>query len=259
MIQTHRHIPNGGRVYYLGRSQPPLLPHMIKAYLDFTSDKAYVMTTLDDLETEYKFFEEFHSITVKGQTLFRYIDDSSGPRPESYKEDYFTAEYFENEDDKEEFYSEMKAGAESGMDFTSRWFITASGTNDGLLHDIKARSIVPVELNAIMYQNALIIVEIADYTGDSTKAELYRTKAKNLLSAIEAVLWDDIVGAWLDYDIINQKKRNYFSGSNLTPLYFKAYSPDKEAHITAKVLKYIASHSLDDYPGGVPNTLAVSV
>lgn len=257
MIQNHGHIPNGGRVYYLGRSQPPLLTQFIKSYLDFTGDKTFAFASLPDLETEYLFFEEHHTVIIKGNTVFRYIDDSSGPRPESYKEDYFTAEFFDNEDDKEDFYSEMKAGAESGMDFTSRWFISKSGKNDGLLHDIKTRSIIPVELNAIIYRNALIIAELFEMAGNQAKADKYRSKAKQLLASIETILWNDEVGSWLDYDMINQKSRNYFSASNLSPLWLKAYSPEKEADITRKVLNYIKWVELDDYPGGVPNTLQV--
>lgn len=228
---------------------------MVKSYLEFTNDKELAIETLVELEEEYLFFEELHTIAVGSHTLFRYKDDSDGPRPESYREDYLTGEYFTTEDDKENFYSEMKAAAESGMDFTGRWFILPNGTNQGVLHDIKTRSIIPVELNAIIYQNALIIAELSNLAGDTVKAQEYNDRAKKILNAIEAVLWDESVGSWLDYDMINKKRRNFFSASNLSPLWLKAYNPEKEAAVTAKVLKYIANEGVDDYPGGVPNTL----
>jgi alpha,alpha-trehalase len=40
------------------------------------------------------------------------------------------ASIFKTDDEKEAFYSELKAGAESGWDFSSRWFVN-NGTNKG--------------------------------------------------------------------------------------------------------------------------------
>lgn len=104
---------------------------MVKSYLDFTNDTEYAIDCIDDLAKEFIFFEKHHTVTVNEHTLFRYIESSSGPRPESYREDYTHAQAFETEEEKEDFYSEIKAGAESGMDFTARWFIAEDGTNKG--------------------------------------------------------------------------------------------------------------------------------
>ena len=104
---------------------------MVKSYLDFTDDKKYAIDCIDDLEREFIFFEDHHTVTVKGHKLFRYIESSSGPRPESYREDYTNAQNFETDEEKEDFYSEIKAAAESGMDFTARWFIAEDGSNKG--------------------------------------------------------------------------------------------------------------------------------
>lgn len=48
----------------------------------------------------------------------------------SCSEDYRHAEQLPTEEEKEDFYINIKSAAESGWDFSSRWFI-ASGTNDG--------------------------------------------------------------------------------------------------------------------------------
>lgn len=181
MLSRYGHIPNGGRVYYLGRSQPPLLPLMIKSYFDFTNDQEFVLNSIDDLEKEFQFFMDRHLIEVNGLKLFRYIDNSFGPRPESYREDYESASVFSTDQEKEEFYSEIKAGAESGMDFTARWFIGADGTNKGKLTDIKTRSIIPVELNAIMYRNAILLSEFCAMKGDNVKVQYYQERAVEIL------------------------------------------------------------------------------
>ena len=69
------------------------------------------------------------------------------------------------------------------------------------------------------------------------------------------MLWDEETGAWLDYDLINNKHRPYFVPTNLSPLWMRCYDPTKLTHITEKVLDYINNTKLDDYPGGVPTTM----
>jgi alpha,alpha-trehalase len=47
-----------------------------------------------------------------------------------HREDIMSAQTFKTDNDKENYYSELKAAAESGWDFSSRWFIL-NGTNKG--------------------------------------------------------------------------------------------------------------------------------
>ncbi|XP_063697240.1 trehalase-like isoform X2 [Culicoides brevitarsis] len=253
IVQRYGFIPNGGRIYYSARSQPPLLAAMIKTYVEATGDTEFAKESVDDLEHEFNFWLNNHAVVVNGYTLAVYGDKSTGPRPESYREDVETGHDLPDDAAKEEYYSELKAGAESGMDFSSRWFIK-DGTNKGTLRDLKTRSIVPVDLNAILYENALIISEFYALSGDVNKARNYKEKADELLTAINKVLWHDDVGMWLDYDMLNDKRRDYFCASNLWPLWSKAYNKADEPKIVQKVLAYIEKNGLDEYPGGVPNT-----
>lgn len=48
-----------------------------------------------------------------------------------HREDIQSAQTFKSDSDKENYYSELKAAAESGWDFSSRWFIL-NGTNKGM-------------------------------------------------------------------------------------------------------------------------------
>lgn len=174
-------IPNGGRVYYHGRSQPPLLTGMVKSYVDFTNDDLFAINALDALEHEFEYFVNNHSVQVKGHNLAVYRDSSTGPRPESYSEDVETGENFDTEEAREDHYSELKSAAESGMDFSSRWFINENGTNVGNLTHLKTRSIVPVDLNAYLYWNAKLIAEFHSKAGNIEKVTEYENKAAKLL------------------------------------------------------------------------------
>lgn len=181
IVQRFGFIPNGGRVYYSGRSQPPLLTAMVKSYVDFKKDYSFALEALDMLEHEFEYWMNNHTVQAKGYDVAIYKDSSTGPRPESYREDIITSGAFSTDEDKEHHYSELKAGAESGMDFSSRWFINENGTSDGDLTDLKTRSIVPVELNAILYWNAKIIAEFHDKAGNKAKFAEYELKAAKIL------------------------------------------------------------------------------
>ena len=89
IVDTYGFIPNGGRIYYAMRSQPPLLIPMVKSYLDVSQDKQFLKDNINTLEKEFNFWLTNRTVQVekdgKHYTLARYKDESSGPRPESYR------------------------------------------------------------------------------------------------------------------------------------------------------------------------------
>lgn len=82
-------IPNGGRIYYTMRSHPPLLIPMVDEYLKITRDDVWLRENLWLLEKEFDFWMTNRTVNVEkdgtNYTLARYYEESSGPRPESYK------------------------------------------------------------------------------------------------------------------------------------------------------------------------------
>jgi alpha,alpha-trehalase len=50
LVQKYGFIPNGGRVYYLGRSQPPMLIGMLYEYYDKTHDIEFLAKNIDVME-----------------------------------------------------------------------------------------------------------------------------------------------------------------------------------------------------------------
>lgn len=222
---------------------------MIKSYIDSTHDLDLAIESVSLLEKEFNYFMTQKSVTINGHRLARYKDASNGPRPESYREDILIGTTFETDVERENFYSEVKAGGESGMDFTSRWFINEKGENIGTLRDLKTRSIIPVELNAILYWNAKIISEFYGYAKNVPKQKEFEMKANEILNAVNEVLWNDDLGIWTDYDLINNRSRPYFSPTNLSPLWTKCFNVTKRQYIADKVIAYITKLRLDDYPG----------
>jgi len=134
IVNEYGFIPNGGRVYYLGRSQPPLLAPMMETYYQETQDLQFIKDNIATLERELDFWLTNHTVEVekdgKMYELAVYGEKTSGPRPESFREDFETAHVFHTEEERQEYYMELKSAAESGWDFSTRWFIL-DGTNQG--------------------------------------------------------------------------------------------------------------------------------
>lgn len=88
VINRYGFIPNGGRIYYLIRSQAPMLSSMVKAYVDMTNDTDFIIEALPFLEIEFSFFQNNRVKNVNGYELFAYgpEDVLNAPRPESYYE-----------------------------------------------------------------------------------------------------------------------------------------------------------------------------
>lgn len=114
---------------------------------------------------------------------------------------------FETDDEKEEFYFHMKAGAETGWDYSTRWMIDAKGNNHGGLREIKTNYIVPVDLNSLMFMNYANLAEFHSLLGDPIMAEKYMAKADEMQAAIKAVLWCEEDRMWYDFDLINNASR----------------------------------------------------
>ncbi|CAG2066319.1 unnamed protein product [Timema podura] len=258
LVKTFGLVPNGGRLYYVGRSQPPMLIPMINDYYQFTRDIYLIKNNIWVLEKEFSFWMTNRSVQIlkdgKSYNLLRFNDETCGPRPESYREDYVAADGFKTEKEKNDYYKEIKAAAESGRDFTSRWYVRHSG-NKGSLIDTKTRQIIPVDLNAIIEWNARLLAEFFTLLNQPSKASYYATISQDFKIAIEKILWHDDLGTWLDYDFVNHKRRNYFYPSNLAPLWSTSYETGKADYYADKVVNYLTDNvSIHKYPGGVPSS-----
>jgi alpha,alpha-trehalase len=128
-------VPNGGRIYYAlpGRSQPPLLSSMVEEIYLATNNVTILAESYNSLLREYSFWMEQGpyghavSISANGQSysLNRYVTDQVTPRPESYAEDLHTAAaagFNATDPGALLLFSQIAAAAESGWDFSARWF-----------------------------------------------------------------------------------------------------------------------------------------
>ncbi|XP_076293624.1 trehalase isoform X2 [Lasioglossum baleicum] len=258
MVEKYGFIPNGGRIYYLMRSQPPLLHLMVSRYLDFTGDYAYLRSIISTLEEEFAFWQNERMVSVnkngKIYKMAHYMVRSNGPRPESYKEDYEIAQKLPQKS-REFFYNNIKAGAESGWDFSNRWFNGNTAGGKLSLMNISTEYIIPVDLNAILQQNARLLGQFHRSLGNLRKAASYEKLAVQIQQAIDNVLWNQAAGIWLDYNLKTNQPRNTFYPTNLAPLYTMSYNPVHRREYALSAVKYLQSQGIDRFLGGTPSSL----
>ncbi|ELQ73846.1 Neutral trehalase [Trachipleistophora hominis] len=251
IIDTLGYIPNGTRKYYMYRSQPPFFPLMLLKLLDLNDGEYNDLILGKGLEMalkEYDFFDKYRSVLVKGRDgklhkLNYFHVTTDFPRPESLSEDMHT--YLSQQKLSErEVYSNLKSGAESGWDFSSRWFKDESD-----ISTINAYNQIPVDLNAILFRDEQIISTLLKRAGKHDEARKFGDLSLRRMEAINQVLWNKDVNSWNDYDTENNKfvaRRFYFS--NVFPLIMGVEPP------TGNIYNVLQAYQreLFSYIGGVP-------
>lgn len=264
LVEKLGYVPNGNRIYYLGRSQPPLLAAMVASYFAETEDLGWLEQHIGTVEKELQYWLDNKKLTVemngKKYQLLHYLSDTTykGPRPESYFEDYAHARDLPNEEKREKFYMEIKSAAESGWDFSSRWFVTAGDHIIGNITDVHATWIIPVDLNAIFAGALEHVGNFRSRLKDRRMAQKWWSLAKYWRTAIQRVLWDEADGVWYDYDSMAQTKRRHFYPSCATPLWTRALEDYDAPRHASLLVRYLLSSGALDFPGGIPSSILSS-
>ncbi|HWK05513.1 MAG TPA: alpha,alpha-trehalase TreF [Puia sp.] len=256
LIETYGHIPNGNRTYYLGRSQPPFFSVMVELLAEVKGDSIY-QEFLPAMEKEYQFWMDGSDklkpgqayrrvVKLKGGALLnRYWDDALVPRQESWREDFLTAQ--KSGRDKLEMYQHLRAGAESGIDFSSRWF--ADGKN---LVTIRTTDMIPVDLNSLLYHLEVSISKAKLMNKDDTAAMEYRRKAIKRGELIDKYCWNKGRTYYTDYNFRTQKQSNHINPAGMYPFCFVNEHPDYMSFLGRQVAAVIREKLLK--PGGVVTT-----
>ena len=255
LIDRVGHIPNGNRSYFLGRSQPPTFCCMLQL-LEREQDFDAVRPFLPQLEQEYRYWmsrdpadyadtpmADRHTVLLgENLVLNRYWDDHNGPREESFVED---VEVFERTPAAQqgEFYRNIRAGAESGWDFSSRWLEA-----DGGLESICTTELIPVDLNCLLFN---VESQLARWLGilEAPRAADYTRAAESRRTALERLCWNAESGWWFDYDWTQGKQRTNWTLAGAFPIFCGVADPAQSSAMARNV---------DDSflrPGGVVTTL----
>lgn len=254
LIDTLGFIPNGNRDYYNTRSQPPFYTLMVTALAK--NDTALRNSYLPYIEKEYEYWMQgSENLTVnntavlrvfktKNGLLNRYFDTGNTPRQESYKEDYELAQQFKSVKEQENLYSNMRSGAASGWDFSSRWY---AKEND--FSSTNTTQIAPVDLNCLLFYVEKTLATIYESKGNLTKAKHYQKRATERKTNIQELFYNTDVKFFTDVNIHNQQSTTQYTLAAVYPLFFKVATPTQASEVKNRIMTQFL------YPGGLVTTL----
>jgi alpha,alpha-trehalase len=252
LIARYGHMPNGNRSYYLSRSQPPFFASMIEL-LAARDGNRVLQRYLPELQSEYDYWMDgaeglaagsAHRHVARladGTLLNRYWDDRNTPRDESWSQDVATAR--QSNRAAGQVYRDLRAGAESGWDFSSRWL--APG---GRLATIHTTEIAPVDLNCLMQHMEQVLAKAYGAAGNRAKADLYARRARIRAADIRRLFWNEQAGLYADYLWKAGHRGAVFTAATVYPLYFGIATPAQAHAIAAALRKNFLK------PGGLATT-----
>jgi alpha,alpha-trehalase len=244
MIRKFGFIPTANRTYFLSRSQPPFFSQMVKLLARHRGRTRTLVEYLPYMLLEYRFWMKGRRTLARtehkslarivempnGLLLNRYYDNKATPRPESLHEDMTTAvEAADRESDR--LYLHLRAGAESGWDFSSRWF-----TNANDIRTIHTADIIPADLNSLLYMLEETIAETYRLLRQPLLARKFQAAAQQRLKGINDFCWSDEEGFFVDYNFHHGQPTDRLTLAGVFPLYAKA-ATSKQAAAVAKRLE----------------------
>lgn len=252
LIDRYGHIPNANRSYYLSRSEPPFFSLMVELVAQNEGEKIYT-DYLPALEKEHEYWMSGAEHLKKGEAyrravrlpngavLNRFWDDQAIPRDEAYLEDLETVA--KSPHLATDIYRNLRAACESGWDFSSRWL-----TEDKNLSTIQTTALLPIDLNTLLFHLEQTLAKANHLAGHTARAESFEQLATRRRTAIQAVLWDETQGFFVDYNWQQSQANRRITAATLYPLFLKLATP-LQAHQVADNVKRILLK-----PGGIVTT-----
>ena len=258
MLRKFGLIPTANRTYLISRSQPPFFSHMEKILAKHRGRTRTYAEYLPSLLAEYRFWMKGRRLAndhpdhaayarvvrmPNGTMLNRYYDNKTTPRPESRREDLETAEHAKSAD-KSRIFLDLRAGAESGWDFSSRWF-----REPNTIESIHTTDMAAVDLNCLLYQLEQTISEAYVLIKQPVLAKRFRQAAERRADAIRRYCWNGNEQFFVDYNFRQGIASEQITLAGVFPLYAKIATSEQAAAIAARIERDFLK------PGGLVTSL----
>jgi len=256
-IEHYGTVLNANRTYYLTRSQPPFLTEMVLGVYARTHDRAWLARAVPAIEAYHRYWTTGPHLTASG--LSRYFDAGSGPAPEVlasnrdaagrthydrvkafYRShaitDYDLTRFYDAATDRltELFFVGDRSMRESGFDPSNRF-----GPFNVAVIDM-----IPVCLNSLLYQMERDAATIEGILGDRAAVRTWEARATARKARIQALLWDEASGLYLDHDTTTKQRRRYPFLTTFWPLWVGIADADQAR-------KVVGNLGLFERPGGL--------
>lgn len=190
-------IPNGSQMYYLSRSQPPLLTSFIfDCYQAFNMGDAWLKEKMAVAQTEY-------------ETVWM------GTRKPNARQVYRgLSRYYDFN------YLHDIAETESGWDMTPRF-------------NRHALNYLPCDLNALLYKYETDFARTARILKNEKEAKKWDEAAKNRKRTMNELMWDQGRGLFYDYNYVKERRGNVSS----LAAYYAMWAGMVDGHQAAALVK----------------------
>lgn len=244
LLRTLGFIPNATRRYMLSRSQPPLFFRMV-ALMHADDPAAGFAQYLDALMAEHAFWMAGADRLAPGQAhrrvlrlrdgalLNRYWDERCTPREESWREDVLTSEAARGRLPTD-VWRDLRAGAESGWDFSGRWCADATD-----MATIETTAIAPVDLNALLAGLEDAIAQGAARAGDSATAEAFTARTDTRRALLQTRFWHADAGRFSDVHREHPDTPRPLTAAALVPLYLGLATEPQAAAMATQVQQHL--------------------
>jgi alpha,alpha-trehalase len=137
-------------------------------------------------------------------------------------------------------YRDLRAGAESGWDFSSRWL--ADGKTLGT---IRTTDIAPVDLNSLLYKLERTIARACKAARRPDCEKKMQRNAQVRKTAVINLMWDDKSGAFFDYDWRKKQRLKQLTAATVYPLFTDLVNDQRAPRIAGVIRQsLLLSHGL---------------
>ena len=209
LIETYGYMPNGNRIYYLNRSQPPFLFLMVRDIFQQERDEEWLKKAYKSLEIEYSFWQN-HRVAPNGLNVYGNSQKIKEQDLLVLNKEYVartgvpTADTVE---DMTEYAHAMLAFSESGWDCTSRFELEGHHYN-------------PVDLNSLLYGFERYMQEISGVLANG-KEVLWKERADLRKKKMDEYLWNSDKQLYMDWNFCEGHFSPILSAASLYPLFFQ--------------------------------------
>ncbi|VDK51757.1 unnamed protein product [Cylicostephanus goldi] len=239
---------------------------MVYEYYEVTKDKDFITKMIPILEKELNFWNTNRMTTVEinGEThaVYQYNSRSNMPRPEAYTQDLKKALKVHY---KAEYWQGLASAAESGWDFSTRWF-----SDRKLIYAVETKNVLPVDLNAFMCWNFDILTYLYERIDDPVKSEFYRERRAKFRKTVHKVFYNQTAGSWFDFNTRTGLHNQAFYPSIAVPLFTGCYNTlnqgkserlftlMKVESLCRPIFVRFQHIGVFEYPGGIPTSMVTS-
>ena len=230
-IRRFGFVPNGQRSYYLSRSQAPFSSLIVRRVTEESLREFQIAGQKEKILFLKKWVREkalpllareLNDFWMNPQTRFHeqtglhhHWDDLNIKRPERHSSD--------NEAGLGKSYRDVRAVAESGLDFTNT-FSGESGKNE-------ITSIASVLLNTMVYNYMKDLVWLAEFVSDLDSQKKFSRMVAIKKAAINQYLWSPEDGFYQAYHLSLKKRIRVLSATTFVPMFTELSSGEQARKI----------------------------